>query len=100
MRGVIHRNLKTIPGERRTGGVAHCHSAGHTAPASQLARNTAWCNEFGLPCRVGRLLPRVNYGYAGRLEIAHIPGDNRHAMHKRSGCDEGISIGAGIRHME
>jgi len=50
--------------------------------------------------RVGRLVPRVDYGDAGCLEITLIPSGNRHAMHERSCCDEGIPIGAGIWHME
>ena len=43
-------------------------------------------------------MPRVDYGHAGCLEITYLPGDNRHAMHERSCCDEGIPIGAGIWH--
>jgi hypothetical protein len=45
-------------------------------------------------------LPRVDNGYTGCLEMAHIPGHNRHAMNERSGCDESIPIGARIWHME
>jgi hypothetical protein len=45
-------------------------------------------------------VPRVDYGYASRLEIAQIPSGNRHAMNERSCCDEGVPIGAGIWHME
>ena len=55
---------------------------------------------LGSRYRVGRLLPRVDYGYTGCLEITHILSDNRHAMHERSCCDEGITIGARIWHMK
>jgi hypothetical protein len=48
----------------------------------------------------GSRVPRVDYVYARCLEVAHIPGHNRHAMDECSCCDEGIAIGASIWHME
>lgn len=45
-------------------------------------------------------LPRVENGYTGCLEMAHIPGHNRHAVNERSRCDESIPIRARIWHMQ
>jgi hypothetical protein len=62
--------------------------------------------DLGALFQIGRLfdtpsnLPRVDNGYTGLLEMAHIPGHDRHAMNECSGCDESIPIGARIWHME
>ena len=62
--------------------------------------------DLGALFQIGRLLdtpsnlPRVDNGYTGCLEMARIPGHNRHAMNERSGCDESIPIGARIWHIE
>jgi len=45
-------------------------------------------------------LPRIDYGYPGGLKMAHVPAHDRHAMNERSSCDESITIGPRIWHME
>ena len=45
-------------------------------------------------------MPRVDNGYPRRLEIAHIPSHDRHAMDERRGGNEGIAIRARIWYVE
>ena len=62
--------------------------------------------DLGALFQIGRLfdtpsnLSRVDNGYTGCLEMARIPGHNRHAMNERSGFDESSPIGARIWHIE
>ena len=45
-------------------------------------------------------LPRVDYRHTCGLKVTHIPGHNRHAVNKRRGGDESITIGTRIGYME
>jgi hypothetical protein len=45
-------------------------------------------------------LPGIDHAHTCGLKVIHIPGDNRHAVYKRSGGDESVTIGARVGYVE
>lgn len=44
--------------------------------------------------------PRIEHTHSHTLKVRHIPGRDRQTVHEGRGCDEGVTIGARVRHVK
>ena len=48
----------------------------------------------------GSRLPRIDHAHSHTLRVGYIPGRDAQTVHEGRSCDEGVTIGAKVRHVK